>query len=686
MPEQFVETSDGIVLIANGIDAVLSWDGYSTSARQAGVTAPTATPTIAGSGAGALTGSYFAAVRYQDTDGNYSDLSPFSTTVAISAAGQIDFGNLPTPSQPDVVRRQILRNTDGQAETLYVDIDTADLGSVTLSSTRTDADLRTQQAVPLFDEAGNDIANVYGVPPNTKPFMAWHQGRMHYAGVEEYREGSVRVQLGGTIVYGSGTEWKPTMAGRQIFIDGSDGPRLVTDVFEFGRLAVDQPIFFEQPALALQYAAYCIRPSAIEENTVYISEANRPTSVPATNAIVLPQDGDKVTGIMNFDSFLYYFKRRHIYRLTARNNPLTDGRVFLAINRGCVNNRCWVVANETAYMLDEGGMYAMTTTGDGNTASSQIQDIFRQDTFADYSINWSASKYFHASHSPQEEVIRWHVAMGEDTYPRHVLGYTYTTGRWWVDGYQVPYGGSCLGRSVGYAGTTAAGKEQVYMGSRSGKITAISYQGLDGTVATKAVRGRVSASAIQTVTAEGYDLTDTIDATIAIVTGRARGQIRVIIESSGPTARIDRPWDILPEADAIFQVGGIPASFKSRMLRLVRTEAIGGRAIELTYVPTRKTYPIPQSIRLSVYDDYAYNPKTAGRGKDTLSDPTVNSPDGFGGAEINLSGTGVKQQVFDGGFEGGTDAPKMVSVGIDGVAGPERIRVQGVLLTGVVGA
>lgn len=692
MPECIVETSDGVVLCANGIDNVLQWDGYASQASVAGVSPPyldyltsqsgtttTDKPVLAGSGVGSLEGTYLAAVRFVDENGNYSDLSNFSDQVSVSGINSFDYSNLPVPNQPSVVRRQILRNTDGQADTFYVDIDTFDLGSTTLSSTRDDDDLATQEAVPLFDTSDADIANVWTPPPNWKPFMVWHQNRMHYLGVQPYTQGSVRVQNGSTTVYGQGTEWPETLMLRYIYMDGATQPYQIESID-----AANQTLELTEAYSGdeLRYASYSIKPASAEDNTGYFSEANQPVAVPYRNAYTVPQDGEDVTGGMNFGSYLYIIKRRRMYRLTTRNNPIADGRVFLGITRGCVNNRCYVVANEIVYLLDEGGVYAFSSDAMGEPASSQIQDFFRRDSFSTYRINWSASRFFHAVHSPQEEIIRWFVAVGEDHYPRHALSYCYTLKRWSLDQLEIPIPASCLGQALGTAGTFGGSREQVYYGSRAAAVFGLSYDGLDGITKAKAVRGKVSSSSTQSITANGYDFTGCVGATIALVDGRGRGQVRVIIEVSGSTGRLDRPWDILPGDGSIFQVGGVKVEYRSRQIRYVRTESKGGRSAEFGYVPVPEL-DLPQTIRGKVYDNYRATPGIAGRRSDKGQSryvSTVKDQDGF---IINLAGTGFQLQKFDGGQEGQQDGPKTLSVGFEGIAGPERIRIQSFLLNGV---
>ena len=53
----------------------------------------------------------------------------------LAGISAITYTNIPVPTDPKVVRRQILRNTDGEASVYYVDIDTTNLTSTTFTST-----------------------------------------------------------------------------------------------------------------------------------------------------------------------------------------------------------------------------------------------------------------------------------------------------------------------------------------------------------------------------------------------------------------------------------------------------------------------------------------------------------------------------------------------------------------------
>ena len=109
------------------------------------------------------------------TNGTYSGSGTWQ-----SGSGTVTYGNLEQPQDARVVRRQILRNADGEESVFYVDVDTTDLTSATLSSTNTDDQLQAGIAVPLLDDTGSVLANLNGEPPNNKPYILYHQNNVRF--------------------------------------------------------------------------------------------------------------------------------------------------------------------------------------------------------------------------------------------------------------------------------------------------------------------------------------------------------------------------------------------------------------------------------------------------------------------------------------------------------------------------
>lgn len=679
MPDSFAESADGVVLIANGINPVLRWDSLSASAQPAGVAPPdpTVVPAIAGSGSGAITGTYRAYVRFVTADGRVSNLSTVSPEVTVNAVGQIDYTNLPIPTQAAVTRRQLLRNTDGQFTVFYVDVDTDDLGSSSLTGTKTDAQLAASETVTLLAADGTSLANRYTPPPNTKPFICPHQDRMWYFGTVSYAEGSIRVTNGSTTVTGVATEWVTEFAGRFLYVLGQNR---IYEIDSCDPIAQTLTLIDAYEGDTDIFAQYAIKPSPAEQALAYFSEPGLHEAVPTTNAFSIPEDGGEDTGGRNFGSFLWFFKKRRVYRLTAQVDPATDGFLFYAIGRGCVNDRCHVVVEEMLYALDEGGVYR---TGGGDQTeqmSDRIQNLLRQNN--EGAINWAASRYFHCCHSPAEEQIRWFVVFRGEYLPRHALCLHYKTGKWWVEEYPVPIGCSALGRIGRPTAVWNDAGEQLYFGGPAGELYASGGE-CDGVPAVGATnRGKVTAAGLDTLS----DAAAAFDATIknvpvCITGGRGKGQLRLVVSATGTVLRVNEAWAIKPDTTSTYQLGGIRYRYTGGRLRYAPSEDRTARNIEVQFEPVRNKLTADLALR----HDFSATPRILGRNVGIGQTVGVKATKGDPAWVMDLSKpNGHIWQRFDGHREADTDGPRLLRVQVEGVSGPEVIRFGEMVLMGVV--
>ena len=139
----------------------------------------------------------------------------------VSGVSTINYTGVATTTDSKVVRRQILRNTDGQAITYYVDLDTTDLSTTAFSSTKNDTTLATGESQAILDQSGLPLANLRYVPPSHKTSLASHLSRLFLGGQYDEQRGSVIVANGSNKVTGVGTDWVATLAGRQLYIVGA---------------------------------------------------------------------------------------------------------------------------------------------------------------------------------------------------------------------------------------------------------------------------------------------------------------------------------------------------------------------------------------------------------------------------------------------------------------------------------
>lgn len=655
-PDSYAETPEGLLLIANGEDAMSIWDGLKSSLEAAGVIAPAAAPTLSASGSGTITGDYFGYVRFVTDRDEVSDLSPISARVTAASSGTITYTNVPVSAEAKVVRRQILRNTAGQADTFYVDVETADLVLTSFASTQTDALLAAGEAVPLLDADGRDFANRHAPPPAHKAVVAHHLGRMFAAAERDYARGGVKVTNGSTTVTGIDTDWPATFAGRFLYVVGATRSHEIA--------AVDTSA--QTLTLAAAYAGatdpfgvYAVRPAPAQRRLLYWSEANLPQSWPATNALALQEDGDEITGLMPKGSFLYVLGRRHVYRFTFQSDPGVDGFMFLSSGRGCVNQRCWLVVEDTAFMLDELGVHAFT--GESESVTAPVQGFW--DPSAPGRINWAARDLFHAAHSPGEEAVRWFVCLSGEREPRHALCYNYRLKRWWVEEY--PRAVTCSTRGA------LSGQRRVFLGSQGARALLHSHGTLDGPdPAAGTTAGAVTGAGPYRLTDAAASFPGGVAGWPVVITGgRGKGQWRLVAAVEGTTLHLRDPWLVVPDATSAYRLGGVPWAYAPGWFRWLDSEENQPRRLELLFGAVADG----SVMRLEVFRDFRADPVVWRQTRKASEAEGVAAVAGESALEVDLSreygqallGMGGRRELTAGG-------PRFVSLRLAGCSGAER--------------
>jgi len=749
MADSFAETAEGILLVANGMDPVLRWDGLSGQMETAGIAAPTQAPVLSGSGAGPIVGTYYGYVRFLDRYGNLSNLSPISpvfnavgttgtitdasnaTPIVITSNGHslpdgsfvkvegvggntsanntwqikvldvnrfslngssgtagytgngtwtsgvasIIYTNLAVPTDPKVTRRQILRNTDGQADTFYVDIDTEDLSSTTFTSTNTDTFLAAGLAQPLFDADGAPLANVHDVPPNWKAVVVAHQDRMFYLAQHDYKAGNVKVTAGSTSVQGVGTEWTSSLAGRYLYVSGATQPYQITAVNTLTQMLTLSGPYTD---LSDQFASYAIRPPPAEARLVYYSEAGQAESVPPFNALLLQSDGDEIIGGMAKGSFLYIIEKRHIYKTTFQSDPAKDGAVFLAAKRGCINFRCWVDVEGTAYMLDEIGIHAFDQGQESAPVGAPVQQIFRPGQLVPYKINWQASDYFFAVLYLPQEVIRWAIALAGNDLPRHWLAFDYRTNRCWIEEITTTMGSACEGEIR---------KIPTLLVGLFPRRTVAWWQGyLDGaSAADGTVRGLVTSAGLLSLTdaMASFPAQGVVNSPLAIVDGMGKGQVRNVVQVSGKTLTIDKAWTVMPDTTSVYQIGGIRWNFRSTWLPWVMDEDYNERFFKLVFEPTVQDC----TLDMRLWEDFAAASQPWSTNISSAQGDGVRTQEGAGDLVVDLKRpNGVVTKRFGGNRELFLSGSRYAQLELAGFTNQDQVTVYQFTFGGVTTA
>lgn len=669
--ESFAESDIGLLYMANGFDDVMVWDGLAPQMQAAGLDAPAAGVTVAGTGGGSITGDYTAYLRYVDRFGFYSNLSPISTEVSLDSVGTVTYTSVEVPTDHRVVRRQILRNTTGQTETYYVDVDTTDLSATTFSSTKTDDELAAEESQAILDEDGGIFANANTPPVNHKPYMVFHLSRMFYAGQRDYKEGMVQVTTGSTTVTGIGTEWVSGLEGRYLYVIGAPESYLISSVDTTNQTLTLSTGYDGDTDL---FASYSIRPAPAERRTIYYSEASLPGSVPATNGLTIPETGDEIVGLMVRGSWVYVIEKRNLWKITFADSIPEDLGLFKAADRGCVNNRCWVKVDDRAYMLDEQGVHVFGGEPMDGQISQPIQDIFRPEGETPWRIDWNHMDLFHAIHYRPQETIRWFVTMSGSQWPRHALCFQYRLKRFWVEEFPFDVSGSCPGR---YKETP-----RNYLGSEAEKIFSMNEGYVDVADASAGtVRGTATSTGILSLadSSATYD-SSVVNAPITLIDGRGRGQTRRIVSYSGTTLTIDRPWNILPDTTSQYQIGGVNWRFKTSWFRYAGNEEMADRRFEVIYEPMENA----STARMRIYHDFA----------DESDEQAIAwTNDAGGGVKVEKGGddlildltkeTGVLQARYPGHREYFLRGRRFVQLELSGASNDESTRIYQVTMEGV---
>jgi hypothetical protein len=386
-------------------------------------------------------------------------------------------------------------------------------------------------------------------------------------------------------------------------------------------------------------------------------------------------------------SFLYILKQRRIYRFTVQADPAQDGFIFLAANRGCVNQKCAVVIGDTAYMLDEQGIFSFDG-GEVQDLSKPIQSIFRGKNRY-YKLQWQANRFWHGCFDENYEVLRWFVTLTGDYLPRHALCYNYAYKRWWIEEYPMPIGADAVGKTPPNPGTWRTGGQSVlYYGSRAKKIYKLGYgQILDGPDPNAGtVQGQVTSSGLCSITCSlaSFATSGLVGSNIYIVKGTGEGQTRRIVALSGQTLQVNSPWLMQPDTTSIFQIGGVPWKWRSGRLQFADNEERNTRKVVLGWRPLINVAPSEAIAQLFVdYNNAAINNSFSYTQSQRRG---VSSTKGSPEQRIDLTREqGVADINVDAGRERDTDAPRRLTVDFAGVAREEQLTVKSVEIQGVMG-
>ena len=612
-----------------------------------------------------------------------TDSDPIAGNAAYTGSGtwtkgseKITYTGVAVPEDPRVTRRQILRNTNGQALVFYVDVDTTDLSGDSFESEKDDTTLSAQTAVALFSPNGRDVAiSRYGEPPTDRAVMAHVLGRMFYSGVEPYRQGAVSLTFGSTTVTGVGTEWTASLAGRFLHVSGQNQDYEISSVDTNAQTLTLSESY--QGATA-PFDEYAIWPADARRFGVQWSEAGFPAAVSPVNAVTLDREENdgEITLLFEMNSRLYVVQEHRTRVLTFMNDPAAsaaggDGAVFPRNYRGCVNDRCAVMTDDMAYLLDRKGIYSFTGN-ETESVSIAIQDLWESDNDdLALRIRWEHSRNFHACWDWGKKVARWFVCMTNDRYPRHAICMSTKTSRWWVEEYAIPICSSANGR--------VGSDEVVFVGSAAGRIFVLDSGDLDGVDKNAGTNfGTVTSADKDSLTDSSASFPSTcVGYTVDIIEGRGKGQRRVIHTATATKLSIDLPWQVRPDTTSKYQIGGVQYTWKSGVFRYVQSEQENQRRVELLANSIRTGL----ATTLKIYHNRNTIPEEMGVDANTEGVKTID-----GTADVELDRTrDLRQWRFD--VDGSRSEPfagaRFMEVEMTGVRGSESQTVYEMNIDGV---
>lgn len=746
MPDTFLKTSTSDVYILNGIDDVICWDGLKSQAVLARVEFPTIRPILSSSGAGGIAGKYYSYVRFIDSDGTPSNLSPLSAPVTVNASfgsvadvssttpivvesvahklatGQfvamigvggiieangtfkievidadffilketqtnsgntytgggtwnagvktIVYNDVQTPTDSRIVKRQILRNTNGQTEVFFVDIETTDITSTVFTSILDDEALSNNEDVPLYNSENKQIANSFTEVPNWKPCAATVNDRSFYGGAISYIQGSAKTLNGSTLVYGIGTEWKKTFVGRRFFTPNSISFSIIKSV-DIQNQTLNLTLPFS--GLTNPYSSYTIAPPYLEKKALYYSEIGQPKNIKTTSGLVLQEEQDEIIALLNLDSYLLIFCKSKLFRLTFGNSPDTDGSIYPAsYTRGAVNQRCIVTKGAAAIAMDRLGVYTYSE-GKEESISLQINSIF-EGSNKNYDINWKYSQFFHAVHISAKSTIRWFVVMGAGRYPKHALCFNYQTRAWWIEEFSIPVMSSCQNFEVS--------SSTCFIGVNNNRVLRYPFGNLDGhDKSLGKVGGFVTNSSHMWLEDSSFNF-DTVQAVNNPITIFTQGGItynRVIKKTVGSRAYFDRPL-ISNISGSTYTLGSSPWLFKTGNFRIDGNDKNVVRNMEINFQPTS----LPSLFNVKFYRDRLNETLTFKKPyrKQTEQEFYV-SDDGEKLVGNFIHDLGSIQQRFDTHKESSVDGVKYISLELNGSTTESEEIIYGIRLEGV---
>lgn len=685
-PVSFCVLPDKRLIFTNGLQRGWMWNGLTATADDIGITGPSAAATLtAGSGGACSAGTYKCYYRYVDRDGYVSNLSPVGSVVT-TATQKIDWSVVAASSESRVVSKQLFRSLADTTSVVYLVATIANATTTYADDALDDTELADAMALPLLNPDGSQFANSFTPPPTTKAVAVMFQDRCFYGVDVSYTTGTVSVSNGSPTLTGTNTAWTAALVGRYFTIAGDTQSYYISAYTSATSLTISE----NYAGTGGAGQSYVIAADPMESNSLYFSSVFDPTetdhpggpeAVLATNQFVLQNnvnDDDSLSALMPYSGDLYAFKQRHAYKINFVRQPNVDMQARLAAYRGCLNQRCWTVHENSAFVLDQRGIYQMDGGGI-QPVSDPIGDLFQTGTSE--RIDWTVSKWFWAESVPQLSLVKFHVSFSGDstTRPKRALVYHTLLKQWWVETYQWELGGYARLEISSELRQIYGAEKDIFYLTEVGCI-----DGLDSTTEANTLRGTVTSSGNTTLTASAATFPTAIAdnlCPIAIVDGTGKQQIRrVVTRNSATQVTVDSAWTTNPVAGDTFQVGAIPWQVKFLPLRWQGGEDAGNteRGIRVAFSPTATA----STFDIRRYDDHNTSPVNYHMGRSegdgistTSSDPDAVKDMLLTRASPLANESGYARISCDDGYVDTTQTRRWITPELRGYQGASRVMI-----------
>jgi hypothetical protein len=503
----------------------------------------------------------------------------------VLGSATVTYSSIPQPTQSRVASIQVLRNLEGASDVLFVDAVLTSPFPTTASSVLSDEVLSQQTAVTIRSQDGTPLGLRYSTPPSNRPFLANYMGRVFAAGDVVYYAGCVATVTGQNTIQGIGTQWTPTFVGRRIYVKGAAKSYGIV-AMSTGQLATLDQSYTDSSS---PFATYFVRSSPSDRKTLNWSEPDNPEAWPPWNGLAIPEDNDEITGMFVKGTFLYLMEKRHLWRFQFVDDPGRTGHLFLSAERGCLNHRLAILADDKVYLFDESGIYAFDG-GATEPISQPIQNVFQSDGLTStLQVDWSQdTTLWHASIDPVRTIIRWFVSMVGQVPLTNAICYNYRLERWWLESYPTAITSSCTG-SIAEAANVGipSGYRRALVGSECRMVLCLGEHALDIAYDSGTLRGYVvSATSVTLVDSAASFASYLGGAPVTIVSGTGAGQTRIISSNTSTQLTIVQQWSTIPDTTSVYQIGGVSWQWRSGWLDVEDQEEETARDFLVSFQPT----------------------------------------------------------------------------------------------------